>query len=300
MTTEPPKDKELSSLDEMFSASRLYRSSREYMVLLRFIGKLRKYAPFNCLLLHCQNPDVTYVASVSDWAFRFRRRPKRNARPLVILQPFGPVLFVLDIQDTEGEPVPESVLNPFHTQGKLPKTVFEKTIHNCGVHDIDVRGDLQGLHKAGRAIRLNQDARWRYQDLSLSPESSYLVLLNLNHTLEGKYATLAHELAHIFCGHLGTDKLAWWEGNADVPRGIAEIEAESVAYLVCARQGLVASSERYLSAYRTPDDIELPSFGLNAVLQAVDYVEKMGESKWKEPKKKLKSNPKLPVKGSKS
>jgi hypothetical protein len=44
---EQPKDKDLSALDEMFSASRRYCSSREYMVPLRFIGKLRRYAPYN-------------------------------------------------------------------------------------------------------------------------------------------------------------------------------------------------------------------------------------------------------------
>ena len=124
--------------------------------------------------------------------------------------------------------------------------------------------------------------------MGLSPDSNYLILLNISHTHEDKYSTFAHELGHIFCGHLGTDKLAWWEANINIPQGVEEIEAESVAYLVCMRQGLKSNSESYLSCYQTPDNMELPFFGLNSVLQATDYIEKMGESKWKEPKRKPK------------
>jgi hypothetical protein len=288
MTTANPKDKELSALDEMFSASRRYRGSHEYMELMSFITKFRQYAPFNGLLLHIQNPDITYVATASDWEGKFNRRPKREARPMVILQPFGPVMFVYDLQDTEGPPVPEVVLKPFKTTGKLPMVVYERTVHNCAVHGIEVHDDLKGLFKAGKAVRLTPHAREQFKDLSLSPGSSYLILLNRKHSLEEQYSTLAHELGHIFCGHLGTDSLSWWDANINIPQGIEELEAESVAYLVCLRQGLQVNSERYLSNYRTPDDIQLPFFGLNAVLLATDYVEKMGHSRWKKPLKKPK------------
>jgi hypothetical protein len=49
---------ELCALDEMFVSSRRYRSSREYLELLKFISRFRKYAPFNCALLHFQNPAI--------------------------------------------------------------------------------------------------------------------------------------------------------------------------------------------------------------------------------------------------
>jgi len=65
-------------------------------------------------------------------------------------------------------------------------------------------------------------------------------------------------------------------------------EAESVAYLVCMRQGLQVTSEPYLSRYKTPNDVQPPVFGFNAVLLAVDYIEKMGQARWKKPLKKPK------------
>lgn len=55
------------------------------------------------------------------------------------------------------------------------------------------------------------------------------------------------------------------------------------------RQGLKVNCDKYLSSYRSPDAMQLPFFGLNAVLLATDYVEKMGESRWKKPKKKPKA-----------
>jgi hypothetical protein len=281
------KERDLCALDEMFGASRHYRNSKEYMELLEFVSKFRRHAPFNGMLLHIQNPSAVFVASMREWAYKFGRSPKRDARPLVILQPFGPVRFVYDLEETEGKPVPDYVLKPFDTKGKLPKGIFEKVIHNCGVHGIDIRDDLKCRFDAGMAVRLGEAARKKFEDLEPSPDSNYLILLNVEHSLEEKYSTLAHELGHIFCGHLGIDELAWWEGNANKHPGIMEIEAESVAFLVCMRQGLRAASERYLSDYQT-DDIELPSLGLNAVLQATDYIEKMGKSRWEKPLKKPK------------
>ncbi|MGD9326523.1 MAG: hypothetical protein PVG26_21070, partial [Desulfobacterales bacterium] len=63
-----------------------------------------------------------------------------------------------------------------------------------------------------------------------------------------------------------------------------EIEAGCVAYLVCRRKGLLTCSEKYLSNY-VGANREMPVFSLNAVLQAVNYVEEMGKNRWKEPRK---------------
>lgn len=279
------KNDELCALDDLFKSSRLYSSSQEYMDLLNFITKFRKYAPFNCMLMHIQNPNISYVSSAVDWQYSFNRYPKRNARPLLILKPFGPVMFLYDILDTEGDHVPDYVIKPFDTQGELPPRLLDRTIHNCSIHGIDVKEDINGLLKAGNARCLSDKSRSEFSDLNLSDSSSYLVLLNKDHSPEEQYSTLAHELGHIFCGHIGVDKLAWWDANVNISNSVKEIEAESVAYLVCRRMGLIASSDKYLSAYTTPTEQEIPFFGLNAVFQATDYIEKMGESKWSKPKK---------------
>lgn len=72
------------------------------------------------MLLLMQKPGLSYVASAYDWRERFGRKPKEEARPLLILWPFGPVAFVYDVLDTEGKPLPEDATF-FFAQGPIDK-----------------------------------------------------------------------------------------------------------------------------------------------------------------------------------
>ena len=63
-----------SLLDRLFSDSRLYTSSADYMKLLEFVVRLRNFAPFNAMLLQVQKPGLSYAASAHDWETRFGRR----------------------------------------------------------------------------------------------------------------------------------------------------------------------------------------------------------------------------------
>lgn len=276
----------INALDQLYRSSRIYHRSKDYMQLLHFVAKFRRYSTYNCLLMHIQRPNAGYVASVSDWKYRFGRYPVRNARPIIILQPFGPVMFLYDIEDTEGDVVPDLALKPFDTKGYLPESVYERTIQNCLLHQIEVRHEPDSLFSAGKAIRVGPQARSVYKDMKLLPSTEYLVLLNSKHSIAGKYSSLAHELGHIFCGHLGVDELAWWAEPSSESLNDFEVEAESVSYLVCQRAGLTTTSDSYLSNYRTPDDIEMPNFSLNSVFQATDYIEQMGKKVWNKPLKK--------------
>ncbi len=119
----------------------------------------------------------------------------------------------------------------------------------------------------------------------MQKDTSYLILIDKAQTLEDKYSMLAHELGHIFCGHLGIDRHAWWPEREDLNINGEEIEADAAAYLVCARLGLQAGSAKHLSNYMEKNH-ELPVFSLNAVLQSVGYIEEMGKSRWKEPRRR--------------
>lgn len=53
-----------------------------------------------------------------------------------------------------------------------------------------------------------------------------------------RFATLCHELAHIYFGHLGGDGDGWWPSRINLDQSTVEIEAEAVAYIVSIRLGL--------------------------------------------------------------
>jgi hypothetical protein len=84
------------ALDQLFTLTKQYQSSVAYQELLSFIGRFRFYSPYNAMLVHVQMSGATFVASASRWLTKYSRRTKTGARPIVILQPKGPVMFVFD------------------------------------------------------------------------------------------------------------------------------------------------------------------------------------------------------------
>jgi len=242
-----------SLLDQLLIDSRLYTKSQAYKDLLDFVVRLRNFAPFNAMLLQIQKPGLSYAASASDWKHRFDRVPKEGVRPLLILWPFGPVALVYDYLDTEGKPLPKSV-SSFFAQGSISKEQLGSYSSILGKKKIEWLVVDAGDRNAG-LIRVVTRGRTP-KDLT-----HYRIHINRNHDVSVQFATLAHELGHLFLGHLGPDKMLNVPDRPQMNHGQRELEAESVAYLVCARNGVDCKSEQYLSDYvsqhTTIDDIDL-------------------------------------------
>ena len=66
---------------------------------------------------------------------------------------------------------------------------------------------------------------------------------------------------------------------------IAEFEAESVCYLVCARLGIDNPSDAYLSGY-IKEHSEVPPISLDCVMKAAGLIEQMGREQLKPRKEK--------------
>lgn len=104
------------SIDDLVHDARQYRRSRDFRELVRFAARFRKHKPFHALLIHSQMPGAHYVATAARWRREFRRQVRFEERPIVALQPFGPVIFVYDVSQTEsvdGSQLPLRVENAF-------------------------------------------------------------------------------------------------------------------------------------------------------------------------------------------
>lgn len=242
-----------SLLDQLLTDSRLYTQSKDYKDLLDFVVRLRNFAPFNAMLLQIQKPGLSYAASARDWRDRFGRTPKEGARPLVILWPFGPVAFVYDVLDTEGKPLPK-VVSFFFAHGRIDAVKLATFIPLIGKKSIEWRWVDAGDKNAG-SIRVIQ------RGTKDKEPTHYRMHINRNHLPATQFATLAHELGHLFLGHLGPDKVLKVPKRPQLKHAQRELEAESVAYMVCKRNGVTSKSETYLSNYisenNTVDDIDL-------------------------------------------
>jgi hypothetical protein len=275
---------ESNPVDGMFAAAGRFRSSREYMNLLRFIGRTTGYSALNGLLLYLQNPDISHVATAAAWYRRFGRKLTFTARPLFILAPMAPVRFVYDLADTDGGPLSAAQLNPQPVSGGRLHELHANTVINSGLHGIAVREADRSQRPGPGVIPLTFDSRQRFERFALGDNDKYLVVLDNSLRAGEKYASLVCQLAHVYGGHLGIDDQAWWPDRRGVGRLPAEIEADSVAFLACRRLGLVDASRNFLLDYHYRDR-EVPRFSLNAVFQAFGYIEEMGRSQWKEPRK---------------
>jgi len=273
---------ELSAVDEMAAVTHRFHTRQEFLTLLRFMAGFPNYSVFNALLLYTQNPSAKFVATARTWTRKFRRRPKANSRPLIILAPMAPILFVFDINDTEGSPAPPELLTPPEIKPTLLEKKYDQTLHNCRIQGIAVHETVLNTIAPETAGRLTPALRKKYNDFNLKKDANYLVLLDKNQSRQDRFAALAYELGHIFCGHLGIDRQAWWPERRDLNISGEEIEAESVAYLVCRRMGLKAASRKFLSDDPAKDP-QMPAVSLNAIIQAVTYVEDMAKAPWKKP-----------------
>ena len=102
--------------------------------------------------------------------------------------------------------------------------------------------------------------------------NEYRINVNKNHDLPTQVCTVAHELGHIYLGHLGSDEKRRIKDRRSLASDQIELEAESVAYLLCKRTGIAPRSEPYLSAF-VEQDRPVDRIDIHAVMIATGAVE---------------------------
>lgn len=226
------------ALNELYEATLAYRTSDAYRGLLDYIPRFRNYSSYNLFLVRIQKPDARYIATAKHWKQAFGRNPKSGVRALIMLQPGGPVMFVYDLPDTEGNPASPTLLDPFYTEGEVPRLLWKTVLENCRREGFTIVEKELPVSQAGSVSgRIDEDSTPPYFEITL----------NSVHPEPARFVTLAHELAHIYCGHLG--------GHPRIASG----------------------SDRYLSEYLNAH-AEVPPIDVGLVIRVSDRIEKMGHA----------------------
>ena len=282
----------IPELDKLFTEVGAYRKSSEFDELFAFMKKFPRIAPFNAMLIHIQKPGSDFVASASVWKKRFDRDIKAGARPLMILQPFGPVAFIFELGDTEGEDFPEALLNPFKVDGEISGIDFNYLVNNLKCDGIAYREIDHGTSSAGFIQNVSKNDAKRELLIATAKKKTWVQVLydlvvNRNHSQTTSFATITHELGHLYCGHLGIPDLKWkgWKDRRNVSKNSCEFEAESVCWLICERMGIKNPSAEYLSGYLKNNN-EIPDISIDSVLKAAGQIESMIIGN-KEPRKEI-------------
>lgn len=235
-----------STVDELFRRSVSYGNSQAFKKAIEFIARFRDYAPFNNMLIQLQRPGCSFYATARDWQERFNRTPTDDANPLLILAPMHPVMLVYDLDDTDGEKLPEKFLKFSQASGALEDTVWTFTLKNAARDGIAIRTKKLASTLGGYAQPIPHHLVKRFK---------MQIVVREELDLPSRYAVLCHELGHIYLGHLGGDGDNWWPSRRELTHAVVEIEAEAVAFIVAKRMGIKTSSDEYLGSYLTKTEI---------------------------------------------
>ena len=118
--------------------------------------------------------------------------------------------------------------------------------------------------------------------------TNYQMSVNRNHGPNVQFSTVAHELGHLFLGHLGRDKYLNIPERPPLQHSQRELEAESLSYIVCARNGVHSQSESYLSTH-VKSDTTVDQIDLYQIMRAAGQVEALlgltAHTKYERPQK---------------
>ena len=273
-----------STVDELFRRSAVYRKSAAFKDAVEFMARFRDYAPFNNMLIKLQKPACSFFATARDWKNRFKRAPKDDAAPMLILAPMHPIMLVYDLDSTEGAPLPEKFQNFANATGEITAETWERAQKNAERDGIFVQFKTLSSTYGGYAQRLGGNAR-RFK---------MQIVIHAELNLPSRFAVLCHELGHIYLGHLGSDSDNWWPCRGELTHASVEIEAEAVAYIVAQRMGLKTSSDEYLGTYLSDTDIPA-GVSLELIAKVAGRIETMSRKELQPRKRPARASRSRPV-----
>lgn len=209
-------------------------TSDNYKAYLDFMGKFYNYSVNNCILIFLQMPSASLVAGYQAWKTKFQRQVKKGEKAIKILAPV-PHKITKEVVDSEGNLTEQQVefmsyraVNVFDISqtegGAIPSLITELT---ANVEDYTMlRDKLIAVAPVPVAFEhIAGGAKGYY-----SPAERRIVVEQTNAPQQA-IKTLVHEIAHAMLHGKDGEEAA-----AD--RHTKEVQAESVAYMVCSSLGI--------------------------------------------------------------
>lgn len=316
--TYPTPAERLKAVTDQLEAgvSDVFQSER-YEEYLRTMSKFHHYSFGNVLLIAMQFPGASHVAGLHDWRKKFGRRVKKGEKGIKILAPcsFAATLEIekldpvtrLPVLDQNGTPAVERV--PYDAKRFCVVTVFDisqtegEALPNI-VSELD--GSVGRYEEISAALEKLSPYPFQFEDLPgeakgccIYNEQRIIIRPGMSEaqTLKTKIHEVAHAKLHaepIGDGFFG-----------DTPMEVRrerEVEAESVAYVVCQHFGVDTSdySFGYIAGWSHGKELAELKSSLdlirNTAAELIDGIEGREPERPKPPPRRRVSKQKRPKK----
>ena len=253
----------ISTIDALLRQSAVYRTTEAFREMIAFMARFRNYSPYNNMLVRLQNPSCGFFATARDWRDKHGRSLVKDARPMLILAPMHPVLLVYDLDQTNGPPLPQKLLEFARFEGRFEQRWLSNLVENAARHRIEVAfRHLSSTHGGFAAVH-HGSGNWKRR-----------IVVHTGLDGPSRFGVLAHEMGRVLLGHLGGDDDYWWPSRFNLDKSTVEVEAEAVAHIVTTRLGLRGASDAYLSGYVA--DAAVPTaVSLDYIAKVAGRIEKM-------------------------
>jgi Zn-dependent peptidase ImmA (M78 family) len=240
----------LESLNERIDQ---VQSSSEFKKVLKFFSKFYNYSYQNSMLILMQKPEASFVAGYRQWQKKFDRHVKKGEKGIAILAPFTykkevkksnlnsnaddeeteevkrtyfNTVYVFDISQTEGDPVPELDMEIENSNKELISLLLDYAeSQKIEVNFKRLSGSTDGYSRGGE------------------------IVINDNANETEQASILVHELAHEHL-HFSSES-----NSLNLSKEIIEMEAEAVAFVVMDYFNIESKSDKYLALYKKSYDL---------------------------------------------
>lgn len=256
------------SLNRLSKAVDEQRSSDELRHYFDTMARFPRYSWRNAYLIAMQRPQASLVAGFSQWK-RLGRRVRSGEKAIRIISPcpvrtannddgervrmFFKGACVFDVSQTEGEDLPEAEIH-------------------------EVQADADELLEALTVVAMKRGVTVKYRSMKMGTfgvSKGGAVEIAAGYSTGQQSKTLVHELAHESMHQRRNSKDA-----STISRHVAEVEAESVAYVVCRHFGLDVElrASRYIALWGGEGKALAASLGriADAARPLIEDVRKVG------------------------
>lgn len=264
--------------DTLEQGLEVYACSEKYRDLLKTMSKFHNYSAQNCLLILAQQPDATFVAGFDSWKRNFNRYVKKDSKSIMIK---SPCKYTQKNAETGEEQERLGFKASYVFDISCTAQIHGKPPVQIGVENL--QGSVQNYSDlilclttcAGIPIEYSK-IKGKANGLYTEDPSPHIVISDSLSEIQ-TIKTLIHEIAH---SRLHSSK-STEKSEKKKTRDQRELEAESVAFIVCSHFGLDTSdySFPYILSWSSERFREILKNSMSDIQKVSSYIiEKTTES----------------------